>query len=53
MSIQSLRQTGTCLFLIALLALASWPGVAATQDDSAGAAPPNAHMKRHGGRMGV
>ena len=49
MSIQSLRRTGSCRFLIALLALASWPGVAATQDDSAGAAPLNAHMKRYGG----
>jgi hypothetical protein len=39
----------SCRLLIALLALASWPGVAATQDDSAGAAPLNAHMKRYGG----
>ena len=36
MSIQSLRRTGSCRFLIALLTLATWPGVAATQDDSAG-----------------
>ena len=49
MSMKSLRRSGSCLFLIALLALASWPGVAATQDDPAKAAPLNAHMKRYGG----
>jgi hypothetical protein len=49
MSIKSLRRTGSCRFLIALLALASWPGLAAAQDDSARAAPLNAHMKRYGG----
>jgi hypothetical protein len=49
MSIKSLQRTGSCLFVIALLALASWPRPAATQDDSAGAAPPNAQMKRYGG----
>lgn len=38
MSIRSLQQTGPYRFLIALLALTSWPGVAATQDDSAGEA---------------
>ena len=46
MSIKSLRRTGSCRFLIALLALASWPDAAATQHDSAGAAPLHAHMKR-------
>jgi hypothetical protein len=45
MSIESLRRTGSCRFLIALLTLASWPGVAATQD-STGAAPLNSHMRR-------
>jgi hypothetical protein len=50
MNIESLRRTGSGLFLIALLALASWPGVAATQDDSAQAVVPlNAHMRSHGG----
>jgi hypothetical protein len=38
MSIQSLRRTESSRFLIALLALASWPGVAAAQDEFAGAA---------------
>ena len=49
MSIKSLRRTGSCRFLIALLALASWPGVAATRDDSAGAVPLNSHTRRYGG----
>jgi len=49
MSIQSLPRTRSCRFLIALLALAFWPDVAATQADSAGAAPLNAHAKRYGG----
>ena len=43
------RAKGTaCRFLVALFALACWPGVAATQEDAAGAAPANAHMKRYG-----
>jgi hypothetical protein len=49
MSIQSLRRTASCRFLIALLALGSWPGIAAAQDEAADAAPLNAHMKRYGG----
>lgn len=32
---RSLHRSGPFSFLIALLLLASWPGVAATQDDSA------------------
>jgi hypothetical protein len=48
MSIQSLRRTGSCRFLIALLALGSWSGIAAAQDESAGTAPLNAHTKRYG-----
>lgn len=47
-SIESRRRAGSRGFLIALAALALWPSVAATQDESAGAAPPNAHMKRYG-----
>ena len=49
MSIELLRRTGSRRFLIVLLTLTSWPGVAATRDDSARAAPLNAHMKRYGG----
>jgi len=48
MSIQSLRRTVSCRFLIALLALSSWSEIAAAQDESAGAAPLNAHVKRYG-----
>ncbi len=48
MSIKSPRRTGPCRFLVALLALAIWPSVAATQDNSAGTAPANAHMQRYG-----
>jgi hypothetical protein len=46
---ESLWRKASRRFLIALLAVALWPGVAATQEGSAGTAPPNAHMKRYGG----
>ena len=49
MSIQLLLRTGSCGFLIALLALVSWPALAAARDDPAKAVPPNAHAKRYGG----
>jgi hypothetical protein len=49
MSIQSLRRTASCRFLITFLALAIWPGVAAAQGASAEPAPQNARMKRYGG----
>jgi hypothetical protein len=44
MSIESLRRAAFCPFLIVLVAVASWPGVAATEEDAAGAAPPNAYV---------
>jgi hypothetical protein len=39
LGIQSLRRAASCPFLIASLALASWPGVAATQEDAGGGTP--------------
>jgi hypothetical protein len=48
MRINSASRTGTYRSPIALLALASRPGIAATQDEFAGATPLNAHLKRHG-----
>jgi len=41
--------TGSSRFLIALLALASWSGFAATRDGSAGPAPLNSHTRCYGG----
>jgi hypothetical protein len=49
MGIKSLRRTGSCRFLIALLALACWPGDAARQDDST-AVPENGYFDSSGDR---
>jgi hypothetical protein len=49
MGIKSLRRTGPCRFLIALLALACWPGAAARQDDPT-AVPENRYLDSSGDR---
>ena len=44
---QSRRPTRSYRFAIALLVLACWPGIGATNDDPAMVTPDNAHMNRY------